>query len=139
MIVHNSETCDVPFCDKCLTNIKRVAQQGNESLGKSLTSLPQPEPNKPADELRHKVIAAVCFKPNVSGYLEQFEAIEQLIAQREEAARKQAQREVLERVRSEIEIAKRMAWNDEEGTVMGTLVFGTNIAASLAKIEKELS
>lgn len=40
------------------------------------------------EELREKVIAAVCFKPDISGHLEQFERIEQLVSDAIAADRK---------------------------------------------------
>lgn len=33
---HKNDDCTVPFCDKCLANIKRVADEGRKQLGEAL-------------------------------------------------------------------------------------------------------
>lgn len=44
--------------------------------------------SKNTTDLRTQVIDAVCFKPDITGHLEQFERIEQLISNREKLAYK---------------------------------------------------
>ncbi len=44
-------------------------------------------------ELRSKVIDAICFKPHITGHIEQFEAVEALVRRREaEAVRRELEK-----------------------------------------------
>lgn len=61
---------------------------------------------------------------------EESEAIEALISNREKL--------LLDRVETEIAMAERMAWSDEDGSHMETKVFQNNMRGSITTLRKEL-
>lgn len=84
-----NDMCDLAV-DKA-TNKKYQPRRSVETLGLAGSgddSVTLTHQSQAEGELRAKVIKAVCFKPNITGHLEQFEAIEALI-QTEAASRVQ--------------------------------------------------